>query len=59
MFKDGEHGEVVARVKGWVWAEEEAGIVGVRGGGAAWEVEFLYGGFFGVEELLDDECVFL
>lgn len=59
MFEDGEHGEVVAWVEGGVWAVEEAGVVGVRWGCAAWEVEFLQGGFFGVEELLDDECVFL
>lgn len=59
MFEDGEHGEVVAWVEGGVWAEEEAGIVGVQGGGAAWEVDFLQCGFFGVEELFDDECVFL
>ena len=41
MFEDGEHGEVVAWVEGWVWAEEDAGVVGVFGGRAGWEVDFL------------------
>ena len=41
VFEDGEHGEVVGGVEGGVGAEEEAGVVGVLGGGAAWEVEFL------------------
>ena len=41
VFEDGEHGEVVGGVEGRVGAEEEAGVVGVLGGGAAWEVDFL------------------
>lgn len=58
VFEDGEEGEVVGWVEGGVGAVEEAGVVGVRGGGAAWEVEFLNRGFLGVEELLDGEEVF-
>ena len=41
VFEDGEHGEVVGWVEGGVGAEEEAGVVGVLGGSAAWEVDFL------------------
>ena len=41
VFEDGKNGEVVGGVEGGVGAEEEAGVVGVLGGGAAREVDFL------------------
>lgn len=59
VFEDREHGEVVAGVEGWVRAVEEAGVVGVLGGRAAGEVDFLQARFLGAEELLQDEGVFL
>ncbi len=58
VLEDGEQGEVVGGVEGGVWGEEETGVVGVLGGGAAGEVDFLEAGFGGGEELLDDEGVF-
>ena len=41
VFEDGEHGEIVGGVEGGVGAEEEASVVGVLGGSATWEVDFL------------------
>ena len=59
MFENGEHGEVVAGIEDGVWIENEAGVVGVLGYCTAGKVDFLQTCFFGVEEFLDDEGVFL
>ena len=59
VFEDGEHGEVVAGIEDRVRAEEETGVVGVLRCRTGWKVDFLQACFFGVEELLDDERVFL
>lgn len=58
-FKDCEHGEVVAKIEDRVRAEEETGIVSVLGGCTGWETDFLQACFVGVEELLEDERIFL
>ena len=59
MFEDSEQGEVVAREEDRVRAEDETGIISMFGDCTAWKIDLLQARFFGVEELLDDECISL
>lgn len=59
VFEHREHGEVVAWIEDRVWTEEETGVVGMLGSCAGWKIDFLQACFLGVEELLEDEGIFL
>lgn len=59
VFEDSKHGEVVSGIESGVRAEEQTRVVIMLASCTAWKVDLLQACFFGVEELLEDEHIFL
>lgn len=59
VFKNGEHGEVVPRIRGRIWDKKGTGITDELGSETSRQEDLLRAGLVWVEELLEDKLRFL